>query len=247
VKFLLAFLLRRVKCTAKRKNMRVLLVEDEPGIAQFITQGLRETGYAVDIAQDGEESREYISSAEYDIIILDIMLPNIDGLNLLGEFRKQKIKTPILLLTARDTVEDRVRGLDRGADDYLVKPFAFSELLARLRALQRRPPLQFNAILQVDDLTMDVVKREVQRAGRLIELSPLEFKLLEYLLRNSNSVLTRTQIGEHIWDFDFYSDSNVVDVYVGYLRRKIDRGFDQPLLHTVRGVGYCLRSCSVNC
>ncbi len=128
-----------------------------------------------------------------------------------------------------------------------LKPFAFSELLARLRALQRRPPLQFNAILQVDDLTMDVVKREVQRAGRLIELSPLEFKLLEYLLRNSNLVLTRTQIGEHIWDFDFYSDSNVVDVYVGYLRRKIDRGFDQPLLHTVRGVGYCLRSCSVNC
>lgn len=227
--------------------MRVLLVEDEPGIAQFISQGLRETGYAVDIAQDGEKGREYISSAEYDIIILDIMLPNIDGLNLLGEFRKQKIKTPILLLTARDTVEDRVRGLDRGADDYLVKPFAFSELLARLRALQRRPPLQFNAILQVDDLTMDVVKREVQRAGRLIELSPLEFKLLEYLLRNSNSVLTRTQIGEHIWDFDFYSDSNVVDVYVGYLRRKIDRGFDQPLLYTVRGVGYCLRSCSVNC
>lgn len=248
--FLLFLLLNTIKintkCAEKRKNMRVLLVEDEPGIAQFISQGLRETGYAVDIAQDGEEGREYISCIEYDIIILDIMLPNIDGLSLLGEFRSQKIQTPVLLLTARDTIEDRVRGLDRGADDYLVKPFAFSELLARLRALQRRPPLQFNNILQVGDLTMNIVKREVHRAGRLIELSPLEFKLLEYLLRNSNSVLTRTQIGEHIWDFDFYSNSNVVDVYVGYLRRKIDRGFDQALLHTVRGVGYCLKSCSVS-
>ncbi|KYC42825.1 two-component system response regulator [Scytonema hofmannii PCC 7110] len=226
--------------------MRILLVEDEPGIAQFISQGLRETGYAVDIACDGKQGREYASSAEYDIIILDIMLPKIDGLKLLGEIRSQKIQTPVLLLTARDTVEDRVAGLDRGADDYLVKPFAFSELLARLRALQRRPPLQFNTILQVGDLTMDVVKREVHRAGRLIELSPLEFKLLEYLLRNSNSVVTRTQIGEHVWDFDFYSDSNIVDVYVGYLRRKINRGFDQPLLHTVRGVGYCLKSYSMS-
>ncbi|MBE9058759.1 response regulator transcription factor [Sphaerospermopsis sp. LEGE 08334] len=221
--------------------MRILLVEDEPGIAQFISQGLREMSYAVDVAHDGEEGKEYIFAAEYDIIILDIMLPKIDGLKLLGEFRQQKIKTPVLLLTARDTVEDRVKGLDQGADDYLVKPFAFSELLARLRALQRRPPLQFNTILQVGDLTMDVVTREVQRGGRFIELSPLEFKLLEYLLRNSNTVVTRTQIGEHVWDFDFYSDSNVVDVYVGYLRRKIDRGSDQPLLHTVRGVGYCLK------
>jgi DNA-binding response OmpR family regulator len=222
--------------------MRILLIEDEPGIAQFISQGLREMSYAVDVAQDGEEGKQYASCAEYDIIILDIMLPKINGLKLLGEFRSQKIKTPVLLLTARDTIEDRVQGLDQGADDYLVKPFAFSELFARLRALQRRPPLQFNHILQVGDLTMDVVKREVKRGGRLIQLTGLEFKLLEYLLRNSHSVLTRTQIGEHIWDFDFYSDSNVVDVYVGYLRRKIDRGFDQPLLHTVRGVGYCLKS-----
>lgn len=226
--------------------MRVLVVEDEPGIAQFITQGLRETGYAVDIAEDGEQGREYISSIEYDIIILDILLPKIDGLKLLGEFRAQKIQTPVLVLTAQDTVEDRVRGLERGADDYLVKPFAFSELLARLRALQRRPPLQFTTILQIADLTMDLAKREVRRAGRLIDLSPLEFKLLEYLLRNSTLVLTRTQIGEHVWDLDFYNNSNVVDVYIGYLRRKIDRGFDQSLLHTIRGVGYCLRSDSVN-
>lgn len=226
--------------------MRVLVVEDEPGIAQFITQGLRETGYAVDIAEDGEQGREYISSIEYDIIILDILLPKLDGLKLLGEFRAQKVQTPVLLLTAQDTVEDRVRGLERGADDYLVKPFAFSELLARLRALQRRPPLQFTTILQVANLTMDLAKREVRRAGRLIELSPLEFKLLEYLLRNSNLVLTRTQIGEHVWHLDFYNNSNVVDVYIGYLRRKIDRGFDQSLLHTIRGVGYCLRSNCIN-
>jgi DNA-binding response OmpR family regulator len=226
--------------------MRVLVVEDEPGIAQFINQGLREAGYAVDLAQDGQEGKQYISSVEYDIIILDILLPKIDGLKLLGEMRSQKISTPVLLLTARDTVEDRVRGLDQGADDYLVKPFAFSELLARLRALQRRPPLQCNTVLQVGDLTMDTAKREVRRRRRLIELSPLEFNLLEYLLRNPNQVLTRTQIGERIWNLDFYSNSNVVDVYIGYLRRKIDRGFDQPLLHTVRGVGYCLRTETVN-
>ncbi|MEC4817739.1 MAG: response regulator, partial [Scytonema sp. PMC 1069.18] len=154
--------------------MRVLLVEDEPGIAEFISQGLREIGYAVDIAQDGEEGKEYVLSAQYDIIILDILLPKIDGLKLLGEFRAQKIQTPVLLLTARDTIEDRVKGLDQGADDYLVKPFAVSELLARLRALQRRPPLQFHTTLQIGDLTMDLVKREVQRAGQAIELSPLE-------------------------------------------------------------------------
>lgn len=226
--------------------MRVLLVEDELGIAQFISQGLRETGYAVDLAGDGEQGRRYISSVEYNIIILDILLPKIDGLKLLKECRTQRIQTPILLLTAQDKVEERVKGLDWGADDCLVKPFAFSELLARLRALQRRPPLQFNTILQLADLTMDIAKREVRRSGHVLDLSPLEFKLLEYLLRNSDRVLTRTEIGDHVWNLDFYSNSNVVDVYVGYLRRKIDRGFDQPLLHTVRGVGYCLKSNSVN-
>lgn len=221
--------------------MKILLVEDEPGISQFISQGLRETGYAVDIAVDGEQGKKHILTIEYDVIILDIMLPKIDGLKLLSEIRSEKILTPVLLLTARDTVEDRVKGLDHGADDYLVKPFAFSELLARLRALQRRPPLQYNTLLQLADLTMDLVKREVRRAGKLIELSPLEFNLLEYLIRNQNQVLTRTQIGEHVWNLEFYSNSNVVDVYIGYLRRKIDRGFPQPLLHTVRGVGYSLK------
>jgi DNA-binding response OmpR family regulator len=222
--------------------MRVLLVEDEPGISQFISQGLRETGYIVDVALDGEQGKNLIFSNEYDVIILDIMLPKIDGLKLLGEMRSQKNITPVLLLTARDRVEDRVKGLDQGADDYLVKPFAFNELLARLRALQRRPPIQCETLLQVGDLTMDLVKREVRRSGHLIDLSPLEFNLLEYLMEHQNQVLSRTQIGEHVWHLDFYSNSNVVDVYIGYLRRKVDRGFDYQILHTVRGIGYCLKA-----
>jgi len=220
--------------------MRVLLVEDEPGIAQFVRQGLSEAGYAVDVAQDGEEGLDYTLPTEYDIIVLDIMLPRMDGLRLLRELRGRSIKTPVLLLTARDAVEDRVQGLDAGADDYMVKPFAFAELLARVRALLRRPPLQRDTVLRVSDLEMDTARHEVRRAGRLIELSPREFALLEYLMRHPNQVLTRTQIAEHIWNFDFYNESNVIDVYIGYLRRKVDRGFDQPLIHTVRGVGYRL-------
>lgn len=234
--------------------MRILLVEDELGIAQFIHQGLKESGYIVDWAKDGEEGWQYIDSCSYDLIIIDIMLPKIDGFQLLSKLRALsrtqnslsnsnylKNLTPVLLLTARDSVEDRVKGLDLGADDYLVKPFAFSELLARLRALQRRPPLQYEKILKYEDLSMDIVKREVRRGDKIIFLSPLEYNLLEYLLRNPNQVLTRTQIGEHIWNLDFYSNSNVVDVYIGYLRRKIDKGFVYPLIQTIRGVGFCLR------
>jgi DNA-binding response OmpR family regulator len=157
---------------------------------------------------------------------------------MLKQLRAAGKKTPVLLLTARDSVEDRVKGLDVGADDYLTKPFAFPELLARLRALLRRPPLQTDIVLRVGDLELDTARREVRRAGRLIELSPREFMLLHYLMRHPQQVLTRTQIGEHIWNFDFVSESNVVDVYIGYLRRKIDRGISQPLLHTIRGVGY---------
>lgn len=220
--------------------MRVLVVEDEPGIAQFLRQGLSEAGYAVDVARDGEEGLDYALPAEYDVIVLDIMLPRMDGLRLLRELRDRSIKTPVLLLTARDTVEDRVQGLDAGADDYLVKPFAFPELLARIRALLRRPPLQGDTVLRVGDLEMDTARREVRCAGRLIELRPREFALLEYLMRHPNQVLTRTQIAEHVWNFDFYNESNVIDVYIGYLRRKVDRGFDQPVIHTVRGVGYRL-------
>ncbi|NMF65710.1 response regulator transcription factor [Brasilonema octagenarum] len=220
--------------------MRVLIVEDEPGIAQFISQGLKEAGYATDIATDGQEGLNYALAAEYDIIVLDIMLPQMDGLQVLRKLRSQGLKTPVLLLTARDAVEDRVRGLDAGADDYLFKPFALSELLARLRALLRRPPMQQDTILRVGDLEMDVATREVRRAGKSINLSPREFTLLQYLMRHPRQVLTRTQITEHTWNFDFYENSNVIDVYIGYLRRKIDHGFDKPLLHTVRGVGYCL-------
>lgn len=220
--------------------MRVLVVEDEPGIAGFVQQGLTEAGYAVDMASDGLEGLDYALVAEYDAIVLDIMLPKMNGLRLMQELRGRSLKTPVLLLTARDTIEDRVEGLDTGADDYLTKPFAFPELLARLRALLRRPPLQAAPILRVADLEMDTARREVRRDGRLIELSPREFTLLEYLLHHPNQVLTRTQIAEHIWNFDFYNESNAVDVYIGYLRRKIDRGFEPFLLHTVRGVGYRL-------
>lgn len=222
--------------------MRVLLVEDELGIAQFITQGLKETGYIVDCAADGKAGLGLANAYGYDIIILDIMLPKINGLQLLEKIRLAKILTPVLLLTARNTIEDRVTGLDLGADDYLVKPFAFSELLARLRALQRRPPLQFDTILEAGDLVMDMVKREVRRADNLIVLSPLEYNLLEYLMRNCDRVLTRTQIGERVWNLDFFNNSNTVDVYIGYLRRKIDKGYPQALIHTIRGVGYCLKT-----
>lgn len=220
--------------------MRVLVVEDEPGIALFVRQGLSEAGYAVDVAGDGEEGLDYALAAEYDAIILDILLPRMDGLDVLRQVRDRGVMTPVLLLTARDAVEDRVQGLDAGADDYLVKPFAFSELLARIRALLRRPPLQAGAVLRVGDLEMDVARHEVRRAQRVVELSPREFALLEYLMRHPAQVLSRTQIIEHVWNFDFSYESNVVDVYIGYLRRKLNRGSDTPLIQTVRGVGYRL-------
>lgn len=218
--------------------MRILLVEDEPGIANFVRQGLTEAGYAVDLAWDGREGLAYAQAADYDALVLDIMLPKMNGLELLRELRRQGDKTPALMLTARDTVEDRVTGLDAGADDYLVKPFAFPELLARVRALLRRPPLQVGTTLQVGDLQMDTAKREVSRAGRSVDLSPREYAVLEYLMRHPGQVLTRNQIAEHVWNFDFYNESNVVDVYIGYLRRKIDQDADIPLIHTIRGVGY---------
>jgi DNA-binding response OmpR family regulator len=218
--------------------MRVLVVEDDSGIVQFVRQGLGEAGYAVDVALDGEDGLAYARAAAYDAIVLDVMLPRIDGLRLLSELRRLGIKTPVLLLTARDGVHDRVAGLDAGADDYLIKPFAFPELLARLRALLRRPPLQVDPILRVGDLELDPAHRSVRRAGRSITLTPREFSLLEYFMRHPGQTLTRTQIAEHIWNFDFAGDSNVVDVYIGYLRRKLGRETDQPLLHTVRGVGY---------
>lgn len=221
--------------------MRILIVEDEPSIANFIRQGLTEAGFAVDLAWDGREGLDFAQFANYDVYVLDIMLPKMNGLNLLQELRRQGDKTPTLMLTARDTVDDRVEGLDAGADDYLVKPFAFPELLARIRALLRRPPLQTGTVIRVRNLEMDTAKREVRRNGRFIDLSPREYAVLEYLMRHPDQVLTRTQIGEHVWNFDFYNESNVVDVYIGYLRRKISEGNELPLIDTIRGVGYRIK------
>jgi DNA-binding response OmpR family regulator len=220
--------------------VRLLLVEDEEGIGKFLCQGLREASHTVDWLQTGEEALDYASATDYDAIILDIMLPNMDGFEVLKKLRQRKIQSPILCLTARDDVEDRVRGLNSGADDYLVKPFDFSELLARLNALMRRPPLQAENILRVADLEMDTVRRVARRGGRELELSQREMMLLEYLMRNAGQVLTRTQIGERVWGFDFYNESNVVDVYIGYLRRKVDKDAALQLIKTVRGVGFRL-------
>ena len=221
--------------------MRILVVEDERRIAAFIERGLEEEHYAVDVAYDGEEALDWAAVVDYDLILLDILLPKKDGIQVCRELRDRGSKVPILMLTARDAVEDRVRGLDSGADDYLVKPFAFQELLARIRALLRRQSEVKMAQLQVGDLVLDTVTRRATRAGQVIELTAREYALLEFLMRHPRQVLSRTQIAEHVWDYDFYSTSNVVDVYIGYLRRKIDKDFDQKLIQTVRGVGYVLR------
>jgi DNA-binding response OmpR family regulator len=218
--------------------MRILVVEDELDIAQFLSQGLTEAGYVVDLVHDGIAAGEYCLAAEYSLILLDIMLPKLDGLQLLRQIRSRSIQTPVLLLTARDAVTDRITGLDAGADDYLVKPFAFSELLARLRALLRRPLVQVDLVLQLSDVQMDIMQREVRCGSKSIDLSPREFNLLEYFLRHSAQVLTRTQIAEHVWNYDFPGDFKVIDVYVGYLRRKLERSKSNVTIQTLRGVGY---------
>ena len=199
---------------------------------------MTEAGYAVDVVHDGIDGMDYALAIAYDVFLFDIMLPRMDGLRLLSALRRQGYKTPTLLLTARDTVTYRVEGLDTGADDYLVKPFAFPELLARIRALLRRPPLQLSPILKVGDLEMDIAKHTVSRKGQVVSLRPREYAVLEYLMRNAEQVLSRDQIGEHVWNLDFYAESNVVDVYIGYLRRKINVAGEPPLLHTIRGIGY---------
>jgi len=221
--------------------MRILVVEDELKIAQFIKRGLKEEGYAADIASDGEQGDFFLSSNDYDLIILDLMLPKIDGLTLCRKLRKEGKHTPIIMLTAKDTVKDKVKGLDSGADDYLSKPFAFEELLARIRVLLRKKDSQVVTQLKVNDLNMDLLTQKVTRAGRAIELTVKEYALLEYLMRNAGNIITRTMISEHVWDINFDTMTNVIDVYINYLRNKIDSGFEDKMIHTVRGKGYLLK------
>jgi len=221
--------------------MYILVVEDERRLAQVVRRVLEEEGHTVDTAYDGEEGLQMALDGSHDVVVLDVMLPEIDGIEVCRSLRRSKIDTPVLLLTALDSVHDRVRGLDAGADDYLPKPFAFQELLARLRALGRRKvQAREPAQLQVGDLLLDLRRRRAERAGRTIELSPKEFSLLEFLMRNEGRVVTRTQILDHLWGYDYATDSNLVDVYVSYVRRKVERKHEQKLIRTVRGIGYAL-------
>lgn len=220
--------------------MRVLIVEDYGPLRKALGQGLEEAGFAVDISADGEEGLWYARSNEYDVIVLDLMLPRVDGLTILNRLRAEGSAVPILILTAKDTVDDRVRGLNLGADDYLVKPFAFEELLARVRALVRRRYDRKNPVIQVGDLQIDTAARVVNRAKRRIDLSAREYALLEYLALHAGKVVSRTGIWEHIYDFHSDPESNVVDVYIGYLRKKIERPGLPKLIHTRRGQGYLL-------
>ncbi|CCW34986.1 response regulator with CheY-like receiver domain and winged-helix DNA-binding domain [Chthonomonas calidirosea] len=219
--------------------MNILIVEDDKSVARFLQQALTEAGYTTQVVEDGETALHLAVSIAFDLILLDVMLPRKDGFALCKELRAASVTTPILIITARDTLEDKIEGLDSGADDYIVKPCQIGELLARVRALLRRgtssPP-----VLRVADLTLDPATRKVCRQGKTIHLSMTEFALLEYLMRNAGRVVTRLMILEHVWQYDFEGNDNVLDVYISYLRSKIDRGFARPLIHTVRGVGYRL-------
>jgi len=220
--------------------MRILVVEDNRRLNTSLKTSLEEDGYAVDVAYDGDEGEDFALAAPYDLILLDVMLPKKDGFSLCRDLRQQGIHAPILMLTARDAVDDRIDGLDSGADDYLVKPFSMNELRARLRALLRRNKPEKTALLQVGDLSMDPANHQVQRGNTPIDLTPREFAILEYMMRSPNRILTREMIETHVWNFDFISGSNVVDVYIRRLRRKIDNLYEFKLLETVRGVGYRL-------
>ncbi|MCU0593895.1 MAG: response regulator transcription factor [Desulfobacterota bacterium] len=225
--------------------MRLLLVEDDPKIASFIIKGMKAEGYAVDHAPDGQEGLHMAVTEPYDAAIIDVMLPKLDGLSLIERMRKEKVNTPVIILSARGSVDDRVKGLHVGGDDYLTKPFAFSELLARIQALLRRSSgLSEPTRLTYGDLTMNLLTREVTRGGRKIELQRLEFALLEYLMRNTGRVVSKTMIMEHVWDYNFDPQTNVVESRVCRLRDKIDKGFERKLIQTVRGVGYALREAS---
>lgn len=221
--------------------MRILLVEDEVDLRQIIKKRLQKEKYVIDDCGNGLDAEDYIDLTEYDAVILDGMLPGKDGFDVLKNMRRKGNHTPVLMLTARDSVEDRVKGLDYGADDYLVKPFSFAELLARLRAIMRRKPVYVSNLLAVDDLKMDTNSKTVKRGEETIDLSGKEYMLLEYMLQNKNIVLSREQIQERVWGYDFEGGSNIVDVYIRYLRRKIDYGRSRKLIQTVRGAGYVIR------
>lgn len=222
--------------------MRILIVEDEADLRDVLKKRLKKEGYNVDACENGEEAFGYIEMASYDIIILDIMMPKMDGIEVVKRLRRRGDITSVLMLTARDSTGDRVKGLDSGADDYLVKPFAFDELLARLRVLVRRKSDTAQNKIVVGELILDYGTREVTRSGNKVELTAKEFSVLEYLMRNHDLVLTRDQIEQHGWDFEFAGGSNVVDVYIRYLRKKIDAGYEKKMIHTVRGAGYVLKA-----
>lgn len=221
--------------------MRLLVVEDEIHLQDIIRKRLIKAGYSVDSCGDGREALDYLDMSPYDAVILDIMLPGMSGIDILKTIRRKGNHVPVLFLTARDGIEDRVEGLDLGADDYLVKPFAFEELLARIRVMIRRQSEVPTDELVLADLKVDVRSRTVTRAGKLVELSGKEFSMLEYLMRNQGRVLSREQIEQHVWDFDYEGGSNMVDVYIRYLRKKLDEGYGKKLIHTVRGAGYVMR------
>ena len=221
--------------------MRILVVEDERDLNSIIVKRLNKAGYSVDTCYDGEEALDYMRMGEYDVILLDIMMPKMNGLDVVRTLRKKRDKTPVLLLTAKDAIEDRVMGLDSGADDYLVKPFAFEELLARVRVLTRRSIDEVTNVFTVANLSVDCDTRIVKRGETVIPLSSKEFSVLEYMIRNQGVVLSRAKIEQHIWNFDYEGGSNVIDVYIRYLRKKIDQDFEPKLIHTIRGAGYVLR------
>lgn len=222
--------------------MRILVIEDETKVGCFIKRALEEESYAVDLCPDGAQGLEMARSGSYDLIVIDLMLPSLPGLEILKTIRADKIATPVLILTAQSQIDQKVKGLDAGADDYLTKPFAIDELLARVRALLRRGAAETPGVLQVDDLVLNPANREVTRGGQRIELTLKEYALLEYLMRHVGRVLTRPMISEHVWNQDFDTFTNVIDVYVNYLRNKIDRGRSKKLIHTVRGSGYMLKA-----
>lgn len=221
--------------------MRLLVAEDEKQLNRLITRTLEEAGYSVDSVFDGEAALDFLEAAEYDLAVLDIMMPKLDGIAVLKHYRSRGGKTPALFLTARDGIDDRVQGLDSGADDYIVKPFSFDELLARIRAVVRRSAARADNVLTEADLVLDLSSHRVTRSGREIELSSKEYQILEYLMLNKNQVLDREKVRSHIWSWDYDGQSNVVDVYISILRKKIDDGFEPKLIHTVRGSGYILQ------